>query len=68
MKEATCSSHGNTINQLAKEGKIDPVTVVVGKKKVEFNSAWAASDWMEKNFPKNERPVMPMLTRGVKIK
>jgi hypothetical protein len=49
MIEPFGSEHSATINDLAKEGKIKPVSFTVNGEQHEANSLWAATDWLKAN-------------------
>ena len=49
MIEAKSGEHAQTINALAQEGKIKPVSFTVEGRTYEANSVWAATEWLKDN-------------------
>lgn len=45
--EASLEPHAKTVNYLAKDGKIKPASIRVHGRQYDFNSAWAATDWLK---------------------
>jgi hypothetical protein len=49
MNQVTVGDFARTINSLAAEGKTFPCALIVQGQRYEFNSHWAATDWLKTN-------------------